>query len=297
MEKLNLTFVNGTKPALNGTNMNKIAKKIDECVDSFNGEKSMGSIVVDDISCKNLYYIQSLDKYTYNATGGTVSTSGNVANTTINVTDFSKITFSWKSINATPTIRILEYNSSGGFIQRQNIRPYEVNSPQTVELHNSTSYFIVSVEHNDIDMVVDLQIEKGSTASEFTPHKTLDNTTYDITNQFTINSDVATLNTNYTSKIYKSGNAVWLNLHLKLNTGITGTIENVAVGNLSSGIKPITPVFDRCLIGTSGYSGWNFDIPDGHVFINSAGKITIRNFTTTSSEKKYITINLVYFVG
>ncbi len=46
-----ITFVNKQAPALNSTNLNQLQNNIEEV---FNGEEAMGSIVVDDIACKNI---------------------------------------------------------------------------------------------------------------------------------------------------------------------------------------------------------------------------------------------------
>ena len=80
------------------------------------------------------------------------------------------ITFSWSAVNTTPTIRIAQYKADGTFISKPNIFPYEQTSPVTINLDSNTDYIIVSVEHNNIDKVLDLQIVKGDNELPYTPY-------------------------------------------------------------------------------------------------------------------------------
>lgn len=80
------------------------------------------------------------------------------------------ITFSWSAVNTTPTIRIAQYKADGTFISKPNILPYEQTSPVTINLDSNTDYIIVSVEHNNIDKVLDLQIVKGDKELPYTPY-------------------------------------------------------------------------------------------------------------------------------
>lgn len=281
--------------------------------DVFTGQESMGSIVVEDIECKNLFDINT-ENATSNGTVGitsnqiVLSCSGAWAQTRfkkIKVKQGETYTLSFTVENPSAnTVAIAIYKSDNS-TKIANIPNY-INTSFSEHLTftaNDTEIVIAFVANNSSTTNTNsvtfsnIQLEKGDTATQFVEHKDFINPLIeDLTSKFIINSENAKISSTYQSKILKVGNIVYLKLFLTLINGITTSIDNVNLGKIVAPLIPKIGIVNKCLIGTATYAGWTFDVPDGQVNINLSGEIVVRNVASTSSQKKYIGIEIMYLV-
>ncbi len=129
--------------------------------------QTTGSIVVDDVNCKNLFVNGSNI-----VTPGYIDASGNVVTTDATLSYQNKLiavkpnTQYTISSNTSTIYRIAEYNQSGTFITRH----YNNESTRYTFTTGANTYFIKMA--GTLTTVLDsLQIEKGSTATEYVEGK------------------------------------------------------------------------------------------------------------------------------
>lgn len=274
---------------LNPPNLKKIqenAKKV------FDGQQAMGNIIVENIECKNLFD-GILESGTINNTTG----QNEVDNMTIRSKHFievkSNIIYTLSNyINASNFV--FEYDANYNFIKYSS----STEQSYTFTTTQTTKYirFRTKQSENITNLTTPFQLERGNAATPFVKHNSFNPTIEDLTNKFIINSETAKISTTYQSKILKIGNIVYLKLFLTLLNGITTNIDTVNLGKLLTPVIPQIGVVNKCLVGTATYAGWTFDVPDGQVNINLAGEITVRNVASTSAQKKYIGIEIMYLV-
>lgn len=274
---------------LNPPNLKKIqenAKKV------FDGQQAMGNIIVENIECKNLFdgilELGMLD----NSTG-----ANQVDNATIRSKNFIEV-----NSNTTYTLSnyigasifLFEYDANYNFIQ------YSSSTEQSYTFTTSPTTKYIRFRTRQSEQITNLttpfQLERGNTATPFVKHNSFNPTIEDLTSKFIINSENAKISTTYQSKILKIGNIVYLKLFLTLLNGITANIDTINLGKVVAPIMPQIGVVNKCLIGTTTYAGWTFDVADGQVNLNLAGEITVRNVASTSAQKKYIGIDIMYLV-
>lgn len=295
---------------LNPPNLKKIqenAKKV------FDGQESMGSIVVENIECKNLFDINTKNA-TSNATAEitsnqiVLSCSGAWAQTRfkkIKVKQGETYTLSFTVENPSAnTVAIVIYKSDNS-TKIANTQNY-INTSFSEHLTftaNDTEIVIALVANNSSTTNTNsvtfsnIQLEKGNIATQFAEHKDFINPLIeDLTSKFIINSENAKISSTYQSRILKIGNIVYLKLCLTLINGITANIDTVNLGKVVDPLIPKVGIVNKCLIGTTTYAGWTFDVADGQVNISSVGEITVRNIASTSAQKKYIVIDVMYLV-
>lgn len=159
---------------VNASDMNEIKTIVNG---SLQGTNAMGSIVVDDINCKNLF-----DKNNYNSLGGFINSStskitGNAntlsvyipieANTTYTVSKTKGNRFAIATTSATPVFDI----------SLSNIVENNTATSLTLTSSNSAKYLVAYVYNSGADtdtldsILATLQIEAGSTATTYTPYK------------------------------------------------------------------------------------------------------------------------------
>lgn len=168
MKKIN--FVNGT--TIDGAStFNEMQNNVEEV---FNGEEAMGSIVVEDIKCKNIFNINSL-----------VSTDG--AYFTINSSTKFTVTSTGTAYESGYVYSILDVNPNTNYtISGSNTGSIEIWSEDINEYINSTGglpFTFNSGNHERIAILFratnaqatsefeNIQVEKGTQASSYTPNK------------------------------------------------------------------------------------------------------------------------------
>lgn len=184
MEKINFQDLPSTETPINSTNLNKVQENVENV---FDGNESMGSIVVEDIECKNLFDIRQAK--TTNAIINSLtkdsivfSDNGDVWSQLIyklvlekNTIYTLKYTFETTNANFSPYVDIQGngqwYNSLGNGSTGTNVITF--NSGEWDYIHIS---FPIGGETNitNTGTLSNVQLEKGSVATEYVPYKTFD---------------------------------------------------------------------------------------------------------------------------
>lgn len=154
---------NQTTP-INATNLNNIENGIKTNDDKLLGNKPMGSIVVDNVSCKNMfnenYYASGI---LISDTGAETSTSAWNTSYYIEVNSSTTYTISYTGTVSAP-IRVSYYNSSKTFISRitPDANPYSFTTP------SNAKYVRISFASSGIS---NIQLEAGTTTTTYTKYK------------------------------------------------------------------------------------------------------------------------------
>lgn len=137
-----------------------------------NGNEAMGNIVVEGIRGKNLFDKNNMKfGYFINAEGiETLNENMSMTNYFIKVEPNLPLTL---SCNANSYMYISEYDNAKGHIKTSGIDG--TSNQFTIITDTRTEYVIIS---NGKDFNDKLQLEIGTTATEYTPYKNFDNTEY-----------------------------------------------------------------------------------------------------------------------
>lgn len=153
----------------------------------FNGEEAMGSIVVDDISCKNKFNISNVIWGKYAVFGGTIIETGDFTNAFIGyVYDIASSEVISISAKSTTTFRF-----SYVFLDSSNnpISGEYISGAKTTHLFegmivpNGATKLLISQLDAPKGSNIEVQVEKGSIATEYTPYSNLKGRTDIITGQ------------------------------------------------------------------------------------------------------------------
>ena len=220
-----IQFTNGT--TINGASTFNAMQ--DNVEDVFNGETPMGSIVVENVTCKNMFDYNSSEYGFYGADG--TNNTGDVASHVNRISDYIVVD-SDKEYTASANqelgyFMINEFDENKNWLKRTNLNNVSTN---TITTSSTTKYIRVSVNiDNAVDMTIsklaeiEAQIEKGSIATEYTPYKKFG---YDNDEIVVISSEKPT------------NSLIWLqkgkNLFNKNKTPITDTFINGATGEISA---------------------------------------------------------------
>lgn len=192
MKKINFEDLPSTNTPLSAENLNSIQSNIE---DVFNGNEPMGSIVVDDISCKNKFQIltQSLSAYgvtlTHNV-DGSISIKGTSTSSSVYLTALKKIdvkdidecdyTISFKNDFIANAIAI-RLRKVTGTTKTQIDELIYLDKKNKSKVLNLKSLIDSNTESIEMDIVlfsameynytIYPQIEKGSTSSSYTQYK------------------------------------------------------------------------------------------------------------------------------
>lgn len=246
-------------------------KKVDFKKYGYNENESMGRIVVDDISCKNINN-SVLEKGSLNNSTGATVTDANV----VRSNGYIKV-----EPNTTYTISnnkgyhpfVYEYSSSKSFIQYSG----KQENPYTFTTSATTNYIKYRTSGTDVenDLTALFQIEKGDKSTTYTPHKKFGYNLDEI-EPITLPSSLISLDSSLTAnaiEIKKIGKFVQLTLDIS--------------GSISQG-QTILGTVDKSLVpsyAAMGYgrftSGYNVYPATG--IITSSGAIRLHTTTTGSS--------------
>lgn len=169
--RINWQDLPNTTTPRNATNLNKMDAAIKEHDDELLGNASMGNVVVDSIRSKNIFD-EIWTNGTINSGNGSVdSTYSSYSITNVNLIPVKPNTQYVISFSGGNYVinRIATFNSSGTFISRS------ASLNTTTFTTDSNTYFIRFNIWDDngmsISSVGNTQIEKGSTATNYTPYQ------------------------------------------------------------------------------------------------------------------------------
>ena len=146
---------------------------------SLQGTNAMGSIVVDNVTCKNMFNKNGWTKNYINPTNGSITSSNNAALFDyIEVNPSTEYTISFSS--TVNDCRVAYYNSSKTWISSSA----SITTTTTFTTPNNAKYIriYINVDGNGIDQTkidnLNCQVELGNEATTYTLYKNFDNTEY-----------------------------------------------------------------------------------------------------------------------
>ncbi len=175
--RVNWEDLPSTNTPRNATNLNNMDAGIKENDDRLNGTKPMGSIVVDDVKCKN-----SLNPYTF--INGNISSTGEYQLNQVNyLSDYIEVKPNTKYIASANTaqafFQISEWTENKTFIQRTALTNTATN---TITTTSTTKYVRVSYNKDNVTTMTqeillgfEPQFELGEERTIYTPHKNFEN--------------------------------------------------------------------------------------------------------------------------
>ena len=252
----------------------------------YNSKESMGSIIVDDINCKNLFNING----PYTSELGSPMISGNSITVPSSADSSGYTKFSQKiEVNSSLTLSctisdgngyarllLMPLDSSGNVITNLTIEGYSYNQfyggywkdcadgkySLTLNFPENVKYFQLGFAHNAATFT-DVQIEKGSTATNYSEYKKLDTDIYSFDTNLTYNSASPQ---SFQNAILKNAKLVICNFHS------TDGNWDIQTQHLTSGTS-----FTSMQTSTNWYVASNFD--------STLGKIT---FLTKSDNSNFV---------
>lgn len=229
-------------------------KMQDNVEDVFNGKESMGSIVVEDITCKNKFNKNTITsgKGISTATGDLYSQSSLFTTDYIDVTDSSDIAWNGTYTSGTkPWGAFYDSNKKyiSGFETTLNVN--------TIAIPTGVAYVRLTYADNSNDFLNKLQIESGSVVTNYVEYK-----------EFTLSSDASSV-----------GNAIFTKYgHLVIVSG--WFILNGSEATFTAPYKPTSQCWFPtngvlASVDASGVSGFGIIYPEnGNIMIKMSGAIT-----------------------
>lgn len=183
----------------------------------YNSQESMGSIVVDDINCKNLFNKNNVLIGVFINLSGVQTASENMCMTNyyIEVNPNTEYTF---SSNVANYLYIAEYNSSKEFIKSTGIDATDKEITITTDI--GTKYVIASCSKHYLD---GMQFEEGSTATNYSEYKGIGYTSGSNENGSWVKYDDGRMECTKTLSTYADATNQWGSMY--------ETVEAVPLGN------------------------------------------------------------------
>ena len=234
-----------------------------------NGDEALGSIVVDDVSCKNIFdWSVGGDAGQYLKNDGTTAYSGD----NLRFTDYIKIDATKSNLTISGMTNTLQnpaicfYDSNKTFISGQALGG---GLTKTVSIPSTAVYIRCSYRNINPETM----IEYGTTATEYAEYKNFDSTIekINVTSSYTLN----------VQGCFARGDEININLNV-FNDSSYSTGSWVEIAQLPSGYHPDG---ERYLSAYGCGSGWNTPI-SVPVLITSNGKINI--YIVTSNIKRIV---------
>ena len=212
---------------------------------SLQGTNAMGSIVVDDVTCKNMFNsgLSIATGEYYDNTTGAITTTGSANNylqeAYIKVQPNTQYTIS--SASGSTFLRVVEYTNNRTFIKTNSSG---TSNTMTITTTATTEYVRLSMVGADV--LTTLQLEQGSTATTYTPYKAFANEEIYSTNEVRIGTWIDG------SDLYRKGFS---------GTTSSNTQTQLSVSNVSK------------LINSGGYVVFdsNYSLPVNTAFGTSGG--------------------------
>lgn len=272
MKKINFENLPSTNTPINAANLNQIQSNIEEV---FSGAETMGNIVVSDIKCKNLFNTSLIVGTWVN--GALVGVSGyTTIRHKISVQPNTTYTLSSKDNNVVFDGNLIFYDSSGTMLSQI----YDFDTFTTP----ANCYYITwhSVE-NYLPLNAEIQLEEGSEATEYTPHKSFDGTGI-LLSKFASAMEGFTI---LDETIHKQGNHYFGTIIIKKDEGDFSSTQDIV---LELPIKIPKAVNSFCCLTNSE---WQANIM-GYFYISSSNsRVSIGNFVGGSYNIAKIEINLM----
>lgn len=265
--------------------LNQLQDNVEEV---FNGKEPMGSIVVDDISCKNLfaYGVTAFDK---TSTYRTQPTQQLI----LSSISMNEIKFSYN--NGNYSMGYIEISGVDG--TKDYSISYKISENTTsyapymsIDKTNSTSDKLViminggngstSVSSSNYFVLTEIQLEKGKIITNYVPYKEYDNNKINVT-------EYVTLATGYTYR--KVGSDVELNV--KLGTATTFNQASLTkIGTLSEGHRPKENIFVPVFAINSSNAG----VTTLRLLVQTNGEVTMQNLGGSSVTISYLSTFVRY---
>lgn len=245
----------------------------------FDGSKPMGSIVVEDIECKNLFNKN-------NTISGWISvediwSSGDSFRTSeyIEVQPNTEYTLNLGNATNLQSCGLNQYDSNKSLIETGVAETQVVITFTT----SATTKYVRFVLRNDAKDSV--QLEKGSSASEVVPYKDFDNACKQLSNFASANNGFTILS----QVIFKQGNRYFGNLVVQKDSGnFEATNESVA----TLPVDCVAGMNSGCFLGTTQ---WNV-LGIGYFFVNNENNTThfvVSDFASSNCNIAKITFEVV----
>jgi len=172
MQKINFQNLPSTTTPINATNLNAIQTNVENV---FNGSETMGNIVVDSIRSKNIFnknmFVSGLN---INSSGTYISESSSGAGISYIKVEAGKTYTITSNVN-----RAWYYNFSTSIPTLNGTgtaRTGESGTARTFTVPSGYTYFCLRSypSNNEDNINQNIQLEKGSTATSYTPYQNLD---------------------------------------------------------------------------------------------------------------------------
>lgn len=270
-------------------NLDELQEQVDN---AFNGNETMGSIVVENVTCKNMFDYNSSEYGFYGADG--TNNTGDVASHVNRISDYIVVD-SDKEYTASANqelgyFMINEFDENKNWLKRTNLNNVSTN---TITTSSTTKYIRVSVNiDNAVDMTIsklaeiEAQIEKGSIATEYIPCKKFG---YDNDEIVVISSEKPTNSLIWLQKGKNLFNKNKTPIVDKFIDGSTGTIKpyNGGTKMFILEVQPNKPYTVSKIQGGHFRVGFSSVYPnegvtlDSYIYNNNVPAITIMTASTT----------------
>lgn len=162
-------FEGGTD--LNAQNFNQVQNNIEDYID---GETSMGSIIVEDVKCKNLFSSSNLTNATIDGNGGLITENRRLVSDYINIKNINQLTLSFNT--ALTFLGLAYYDVDKNFISRTIANDVQTLTSDTP---NNAIYVRGFFQSNSETEKLteaslskyEVQLEKGTVATDYVEHK------------------------------------------------------------------------------------------------------------------------------
>lgn len=238
---------------INRTNLNLLQKNVE---DVFNGSEPMGSIVVDDVTCKNINS-SSIENGAYNLSTGEKITATNSRRNATPIEVKASTTYIFSNNGSGVGMNVLEYNASLTFIKSTTI-----SSGSSFTTSSSTKYinYFRGTENTD-----KIQIEEDSVVTDYVPHKGFNDNSAKTLN---LSDYIANGITVVTNNVVKKNNRVVLEFSIN---GTFSANTSVLIATLPSEWIPKKQIY-----GTVTFHSGSQNLNAGYVTIGTTGNVNIK---------------------
>jgi hypothetical protein len=248
---------------------------------SLQGTNAMGSIVVDDVKCRNLLP----NTISTQTTNGVTITKNNDGSITLNGTATAGITLNGyftltlkagtytHSINNTAPVGLyLSLNNINATMIGQTGAEQKVTFTITEDTTYQRYVIFISSGMTFNNFKIYPQLEAGSTPTTYTPYKNFDNTTI----IYNLDSYIASGLTIDSSTLVSNDGIAIFDFNISKSTAYS-TNTNITICTLPEALRPKTTIVGSCTFHSAGSN-----ISAGYIVINTNGVVFVR--TSTSSE-------------
>lgn len=154
--------------------MNNIENGIEEVRNAMSGNNSMGSIIVEDVKCKNLFSSSNLTNATIDGSGGLITENRRLVSDYINIKNINQLTLSFNT--ALTFLGLAYYDVDKNFISRTIANNVQILTSDTPS--NATyvrGFFQSNSETEKLTeaslLKYEVLLEKGPVATNYVEHK------------------------------------------------------------------------------------------------------------------------------